>query len=111
MKKPNVRFSRQDFVCGRCTRDEYHAQFATPEIVAAVVGYLGEEELQKCAGYDMAQVPDYMWSRAVAPHIAKLRQELAMAEDSLSIPCSTLIAKEAGKLWLAGVGKREVALA
>lgn len=94
--------TRQDYISGKATHEQYYAQFVTPAVVRVVVAHIGQDKLRLSTDPDMNDIPLQRWDRLHetlrAMCDAKVRETDGGGYALMHTVC---IAKAAARQWLA----------
>ena len=90
--------TRQDYIDGKCTFDDYYGQFVTDTIRFIVEGTIGVERIMRSTDPHLNDISLYSWDR-LEPLIKPLiKEQMKKAGDHVALSSVVCVAKTAAKL-------------
>lgn len=87
--------SRQQYMSGQCTHEEYYEQFVTESIMQAVENRIGKERIGTSCDPNFNDIPLNMWDDLYPLISGVSERKLRSAGDGVSLAGCVCIAKRA----------------
>lgn len=89
--------TRQQYLDGDCTHEEYYAQFVTTGIIESVKHRIGEQRILASTDEHLNDIPLSMWDDLYPSIHLTCAAKLKQAGDGLSLAGAVCIAKAAAR--------------
>ena len=88
-------FSRQQYVKGECTYEQYYRQFVTPMVKATVHSYIGIDDIMESVDKHLNDIQLKRWDAMHPIIMEETKKARAQAGEGNSLATGVCIAKQA----------------
>ena len=89
--------TRQDYLSGKISHDEYYIQFVDSHIVNQVLFIIGKDEILNSKDKHFNDIPLKYWNIVLCPLPDYVKNQLKQAGDNTTLAGAICIAKQAAK--------------
>lgn len=87
--------TRQDYLDGKCTHEEYYAQFVTPAHKSNLTSYIGSKHIKQSKEAAFNDIPLKNWDSL--PKVLGVNEKMKQAGDYLTMSGHVCVYKEADR--------------
>lgn len=93
-----MEYTREQYLAGECSHEEYYAQFVTNAVIETVRRHIGEDKIAASTDEHFNDIPLRQWDMLAIHHTMNMKKFRALQTYGFTLCDAVCIAKQAARM-------------